>query len=141
MATLSVELITGERVVYKSDGVELVSAPGVEGTVGILPNHAALITLLDAGELRIRKGGTDEELVVFGGFMEVLDNKVTILADSAERAADIDLARAEQARERARQALLDRKDRQTVAEAEAALTRAVVRLKVGGRRRRREPVQ
>lgn len=105
MATMSVELVTGERVVYQESGVELVSAPGSEGTLGILPNHASLISTLDAGEVRIRKGGQDEHFVVFGGFIQVTYNRVIILADTAERVSDIDLERAQRAYQEARERL------------------------------------
>jgi F-type H+-transporting ATPase subunit epsilon len=135
MAKLSVEIVTGERSVYQEDDVDMVVAPGADGSLGILPNHAALISLLSNGELRIKKGGHEESLVTFGGFLEVIDNKVLVLADSAERVEEIDVARAEQARERAEQALRDRKSIQDIAEAEAALRRAAVRLRVGQRRR------
>jgi F-type H+-transporting ATPase subunit epsilon len=141
VATLSVELITGERVVYEESGVDMVVAPGAEGTLGILPNHAALISLLDAGELRIKKGGSEESIVVFGGFIEVLYNRVIILADTAERAEEIDLERAASARERAEQSLQAREARISDAEAEAALRRAALRLKVGERVRRRRSGQ
>lgn len=137
MAKLSMELVTGERVVYQADDVDMIVAPGAEGTLGILPDHAALISLLDAGELRVKKGGSEESLVVFGGFIEVLDNRVVILADSAERADEIDLERASNARERAEVSLRDRSERQSIAEADAALRRAALRLKVGERVRRR----
>lgn len=137
MAKLTVELVTGERIVYQEDGVDMVVAPGSEGTLGILPNHAALISLMDAGELRVKKGGVEESLIVFGGFIEVLDNRVIILADSAERAEEIDLERAASARERAEVSLQDRSERQSIAEADAALRRAALRLKVGERVRRR----
>lgn len=134
MATLTVEVITGERSLYSESGVELVSAPGAEGTLGILPNHAALISLLDAGELKIRKGGRDEHMVVFGGFIEVLDNKVLILADSAERVEEIDVERAERARSSAQETLRNRTAVTNIAAEEAALKRADVRLRVGKRR-------
>ena len=134
MATLTVEVITGERSLFSESGVEMVSAPGAEGTLGILPNHAALITLLDAGELIVKKKGSEERMVVFGGFLEVLNNKVLILADSAERIDEIDLDRAEKARERAQQSLQNRKELTDIAAEEAALRRAAVRLRVGRRR-------
>lgn len=137
MAKLSMELVTGERVVYQADDVDMIVAPGSEGTLGILPNHAALISLLDAGELRVKKGGSEESLIVFGGFIEVLDNRVIILADTAERAEEIDLERAANARELAEESLQNRAERQSIAEADAALRRAALRLKVGERVRRR----
>jgi len=129
MATLSVEIVTGERVVYQDSGVELVSAPGTEGTLGILPNHASLISTLDAGELRIRKNGQDDHFVVFGGFIQVAYNRVIILADIAERVADIDLERARRAYEQARERLERRESIDDVREARAARERAEVRLR------------
>ena len=135
MAKLSVEIVTGERSVYKEDDVDMVIAPGADGSLGILPSHAPLITLLATGELRIKKGGDEEVLVTFGGFLEVVNNKVLILADSAERVDEIDLARAEQARDRAEEAIKNRQSIQDLAEAEAALRRAAVRLRIGQRRR------
>lgn len=134
MATLTVEVITGERSLFSESGVDLVSAPGAEGTLGILPNHAALISLLDAGELVIKKGGSEDRMVVFGGFIEVLNNKVLVLADSAERIDEIDIDRAESARERAAESLRNRKEITDIAAEEAALKRAAVRLRVGRRR-------
>lgn len=134
MATLTVEVITGERSLYSESGVDMVSAPGAEGTLGILPNHAALISLLDAGELKIKKGNQEEHMVVFGGFIEVLDNKVLILADSAERVDEIDVERAERARGSAQETLRNRSRVTNIAAEEAALKRAAVRLRVGKRR-------
>jgi len=131
---LTVEVITGERSLYSESGVDLVSAPGAEGTLGILPNHAALISLLDAGELVIKKGGSEEHMVVFGGFIEVLNNKVLVLADSAERIEEIDVERAERSRERAAESLRNRGSITDIAAEEAALKRAAVRLRVGRRR-------
>jgi len=135
VAKLSVEIVTGERVVYEANDVDMVVAPGSEGSLGILPGHAQLISLLNYGELRIKKGGEEESLVVFGGFIEVTHNKVIVLADSAERASEIDVERAEAARARAEEARRNRTDVVSAAEAEAALRRAAVRLRIGQRRR------
>lgn len=138
MATLTVEVITGERSLLSESGVEMVSAPGAEGTLGILPNHAALISLLDSGELVIKKGGQEDRMVVFGGFIEVLNNKVLILADSAERIDEIDVERAEKARLEAQETLKNRGSISDIAAEEAALRRAAVRLRVGKRRSRHQ---
>ena len=129
MATLSVELVTGERVVYQDSGVELVSAPGSEGRLGILPNHASLISTLDAGEVRIKKAGREDQFVVFGGFIQVNYNRVIILADTAERVADIDLERARQAYDHARERLERRESSEDLAAAREAHRRAEVRLR------------
>ncbi len=135
MATLSVEIVTGERVVYTEDGVDMVIAPGSDGTLGILPRHAPLITTLSAGELRVKKGNSEQSLVVFGGFMEVTGDKVVVLADTAERAEEIDLARAEAARRRAEESIRQRGADIDQVKAELALRRAAVRLQIGQRRR------
>lgn len=135
MAKLTVEIITGERVVYQQDDVDMVVAPGVEGTLGVLPSHAPLVSQLSLGELRVKKGGGEESLVVFGGFIEIVDDKVIILADSAERTEDIDLARVAQARQNAEEALRNRDDVVDLAEAEETLRRAALSERIGQRRR------
>lgn len=137
MAKLTVEIITGERVVYHQDNVDLVSVPGAEGQLGILPGHAKLVTLLALGELKIRHQGNDEYFAVFGGFCEVADNRVILLADTAERAGEIDLQRAVEARDRAEDALRNRQQVADLAEVEAALRRAAIRERIGQRRRGR----
>jgi F-type H+-transporting ATPase subunit epsilon len=135
---IRLEVVTGERIVY-SDDVDSVVAPGVEGELGILPRHAALMTTLIPGELRINKGGQEVLLAVGGGFMEVLPHKVTILADTAERADEIDEVRAEEARARAqiRLAEAQKGEPTDVMRAQAAMRRAVVRLKVAQKKKRR----
>ena len=141
MAKLSVEIVTGERVVYTEEDVDMVVAPGVDGVLGILPRHAPLITLLSSGELRIKKGAQEQSLVVFGGFLEVTPEKVTVLADTAERAEEIDAEQAEAARRRAEEAKARRASGEDLAAAEQALRRAAVRLRVSQRRTsRRGPV-
>jgi F-type H+-transporting ATPase subunit epsilon len=115
----------------------MVVAPGAEGSLGILPSHAPLVTLLKEGELRVKSNGSEESLAIHGGFMEVVNNKVVVLADTAERLSDIDVERAEAARARAEETLRNATDRADMAEAEAALSRAVVRLRVARNRRQR----
>src|SRR6476619_4980896 len=135
---LRLEIVTAERVVFEDDDIDMVVAPSVDGQVGILPHHAPLLTILHVGELRVRKGNDEQTLVVAGGFMEVLNNKVTILADAAERSEEIDVASAEEARHRAEQSLANREHIGDAAAAEAALRFAQLRLRVGtGRRRTR----
>jgi F-type H+-transporting ATPase subunit epsilon len=135
VATLSVEIVTNERIVYSETDVDMVSAPGSEGVLGILPNHAPLVTTLSAGELRIKKGGSEETMVVFGGFMEVLPDKVIVLADAAVKVEEIDVARAEAARKRAEEAIARGGEQDDLAAAAARLSRAQVRIKVSERRR------
>ncbi len=133
------EVITAERVVFQGD-VDLVVAPGVEGQLGILPHHAPLMTALTWGELTLRRSGQEDEFIAIGGgFMEVGPDRVIILADSAERAEEIDIARAEAARQRAEAIMAQkRREDEDFARAEAALRRSVTRLKVARRRSRRE---
>ena len=130
------EIITAERQVF-GDDVELVVAPGVDGQLGILPHHAPLMTMLQPGEILIRKDGEDTFLVVTGGFLEVIGNKVTILADACERSEEIDEARAQQAVERARERVAHQETDLEMERALGAMRRAQVRLNVVRRRRPR----
>ncbi|HET9017472.1 MAG TPA: F0F1 ATP synthase subunit epsilon [Thermomicrobiaceae bacterium] len=139
MAKLKVEIVTGERVVLVEDDVDMVVAPGADGTLGILPRHAPIISLLALGEMRLVKGGQQESLAVFGGFLEVAHNRVLVLADTAERAEEIDVARAEAARQRAESRISERLTDVDLARAELALRRSMVRLRVGRRTRGRAP--
>lgn len=136
MAKLDVEIVTGERVVYQETDVDMVIAPGSEGSLGILPKHAPLISTLAHGELRVKKGNQEQSIVVFGGFIEVTPEKVIVLADSAERIEELDITRAEEARKRAEEAVRNRGETVDMEEAMAALRRANLRLNVGRRRRR-----
>jgi F-type H+-transporting ATPase subunit epsilon len=138
MAKISFELVTPERIVFSDDEVDMVIAPGADGQLGILPNHAPLLAALGIGELLIRKGAEEESFAVHGGFVEVLANKVIIMAPVAERAIEIDLARAEEARERAEGREREEPEGLDMARLQAALKRSRVRLKVA-RRRRRHP--
>jgi F-type H+-transporting ATPase subunit epsilon len=130
MPSFKIDIVTAERVVYSAE-VDAVIAPGVEGQLGILPHHAPLMTILQAGELVVRRGGQEESLAISGGFLEVRPDRVIVLADQAERAEEIDTSRAEQARKRAEQSLAERQAAgPDTAMAEAALRRAMVRLAV-----------
>jgi F-type H+-transporting ATPase subunit epsilon len=137
MSSLKLDIVTAERVVYSAD-VDIVIAPGEAGQLGILPHHAPLMTILQAGELVVRRGGEEESLAISGGFLEVRPDRVIVLADSAERADEIDVARAEAARKRAEERL---KERQALgldeSRAEAALRRAVARINVADKVKRR----
>ena len=134
---LHLEVITPERKVYEDD-VDMVIAPGSEGYLGILPHHAPLLTALGPGEFRVKKGGIEEVLVVFGGFMDVRADKVVVLTEAAEPIEEIDAQRAEAARKRAQEVL--QAGPMTAADearARALLLRAMVRIRVSERRRRR----
>jgi len=134
---LKVDIVTAERLVYSEEGVERLIVPGVEGELGVLTLHAPLLTMIQPGVLRIVKGGDEVEMAITGGFIEVRENRVTILADAAERAEEIDAVRAEEARRRAQRLLEERASEEDLARAEASLARALARLKVAERRRRR----
>lgn len=135
MATLHPEIVTVERRVY-DDEVNMVVAPGSEGMLGILPRHTPLLTALTYGELQIKKDGQEDQFfAIGGGFMEVQPNRVVVLADSAERAEEIDVERAEAARRRAEESIAHAPEELELERAEAALRRNVTRLKVAERRR------
>jgi F-type H+-transporting ATPase subunit epsilon len=138
MATFRLEIVTAERMIY-SDDVSAVIAWGVEGQLGILPHHAPLMTMLQPGDLIIRKDNEEEFLAISGGFLEVRPDKVVILADACERADEINIARAEEAKRRAEEALRLRPPDADAAAAEAALRRSLARLKVVERKRRKHP--
>ena len=137
MATLRLEIVTAERTVF-SDDVTAVVAWGVEGQLGILPHHAPLMTMLRPGDLMIRKGSEEQYLAISGGFLEVRPDKVIILADACERAEEIDIERAEEAKRRAEEILKTRPPQVDTAAAEAALRRSLTRLKVVEKRRRKK---
>lgn len=132
---LRLEILTPEKSVY-DDEVDMVIAPGSEGYLGILPHHAPLFTTLGPGELRVKRGGVEETLAVFGGFMDVRGDRVTVLTDAAEHAEDIDEARVQAARDAAQQQLASATSPAEEARARASLERSLVRLRVTQRRRR-----
>ena len=136
MATFRLEIVTAERLIFADDVNEVV-AWGVQGQLGIFPHHAPLMTMLQPGDLLIRKDNEEQYLAITGGFLEVRPDKVIILADACERAEEIDIARAEAAKRRAEETLKQRLPGVDTAGAEATLRRSLVRLKVAERRRRR----
>jgi len=136
MATFKLEIVTAERMVF-SDEVTALLAWGAEGQLGILPHHAPLMTVLQPGDLMIRKDREEEYLAVTGGFLEVRPDKVIILADACERADEIDVARAEEAKKRAQETMKAAPLTVDAVSAEAALRRSLARLKVAERRRRK----
>lgn len=137
MAKLTVDIITAERRVLTQE-VDMVIAPASEGTVGILPRHAPLLTALLPGAMVLKNDGAEEVLAVSGGFLQVSNNRVLILADTAERADELDEQRATEARARAEAALEEARARGGLEAdaARAALLRSLVRLNVVRRRRR-----
>ncbi len=136
--TIQVEIVTPSRQLY-SGAVEMITLPGVEGDMGILAGHAPLLTTLNIGEITLHSDdGEPDYIAVSGGVVEVRPDKVIVLARSAERADEIDIARAEEALQRAEEALSTRspEERQPV---EVAYRRSQLRLKVARRRRRTRP--
>ena len=134
---LSLQIVTPERVVFSEEDVESVTVPGVDGELTILPSHAALMTGINPGPLLFRKSGQEVDVALSGGFLEVRDDKVTVLADTAERSDEIDAARAEESRRLAAEQLASHEGQIDVAAAMASLGRAQARLRVAERRRRR----
>ncbi len=137
MATIKLDIVTAERSVF-SEEVDIVIAPGIDGELGILPRHTPLMTALKSGEIIARKGTDEYSLVVSGGFLEVRPERVIILADSAERAEEIDISRAEEAKRRAEQLMTEKSEPGfDAARAEATLQRALARVRVAERHRKR----
>lgn len=139
MATLRLEIVTAEGTVFADDVNEVV-AWGIEGQLGILPHHAPLMTMLQPGDLLIRKDNEEHYLAISGGFLEVRPDKVIILADACERAEEIDIERAEAARRRADEILKTRPPDVDTAAAEAALRRSLARIRTAEKRRRKKPI-
>jgi F-type H+-transporting ATPase subunit epsilon len=135
--TIKLDIVTAERIVF-SDEVDIVIAPGKEGELGILPHHSPLMTTLSSGELVARKSGEEFSLAISGGFLEVQPDRVIILADSAERAEEIDIARADAAIKRAKEQMTASSSQIETAQAEAALRRAIIRMGVAERRNRKK---
>jgi F-type H+-transporting ATPase subunit epsilon len=133
---LQLDIVTPERLAY-SDEVDEVIAPGSQGELGILPHHAPLLTTLGVGELRIKKGGTEQSMLISGGFVEVRPDKVVVMADLAEHSEEIDVARATEARKAAEAELEQTQDPVDIARVRAALQTALMRERIATRRRSR----
>jgi F-type H+-transporting ATPase subunit epsilon len=134
MATLRLEIVTPEARTY-SDDVDSVVIPGVEGELGILPQHVALMTQLLPGELRITKNGQETRLAVGEGFVEVTGEKVSVLTDMAVPELDIDEAAAEEAMRRAEEALKNEHlDEEGLAAAQATMLKSLAQLRVKRRK-------
>jgi F-type H+-transporting ATPase subunit epsilon len=136
---LELEIVTPEKLAYEGV-VDSVQLPGSEGELGVLPHHAPLISTLGAGELRLRKGGEEEFFAIVGGFLQVLPDKVVVMAETADMASEIDLEKAQEARRQAEQALesgyVEGAD---LAAARASLQAALLRIRVAERRHREGP--
>ena len=130
---IQLDIVTPERLAY-SDEVDAVTLPGSEGELGVLPHHTPLVSTLGVGELKIRKGGTEESFAIFGGFLQVLPTKVVVLAETADMASEIDLEKAQEARREAEQALeTGYHEGADLSAARAELAQALIRIRVAGR--------
>ena len=129
MSTLQLEVVTPDKTVV-SEAVEMAICPGVVGEFGVLPNHVSLLSALKIGDLRYRVNGKDEHVFISGGFADVNNNVLSVLAESAEKAGDIDESRAKAAKERAEKRLAEKSENLDEARAHAALSRALVRLQI-----------
>src|SRR6266700_755783 len=127
-ATLKLEIVTPDAKVFSED-VEMVTLPGVEGEMGIYPQHVPLLTQIVPGEIIARKGGQDYFLAIGEGFVEITGDHVAILADMAIRAENIDEAKAEEARRRAEARLAENLGDEECATVQAALTHSMAQLK------------
>jgi len=129
---IALEVVTPERHVVSTE-TESIIVPAAEGYLGVLPGHAPLITSLRVGVVRFKVGGQEKRMAISGGFMEVANNRVIILADTAELAEEIDVDRAIAAKERAEQRLRHKAEEIDYVRARMALQRAVARLKAAGK--------
>ena len=132
---IKLEVVTPKGAIV-SEEVDIVTAPGFAGEFGVLANHAPFLSTIKVGTLRYKKDGTESELMISGGFCEVSNNKITLMVESAERGHEIDVDRALRAKERAEKRLLQAREKQENFDrtrAEAALQRAMARLKIAQR--------
>lgn len=133
---LTVDILTPQSKIYSGEADEVI-APTVNGEIGILPNHVSLFTQILPGELMIKNGSKTESIAILGGYLEVADNKVNVLGDYAVRAEDIEVAKAQQARQRAEKMKQEKVSQEDLAVIEADLRRSLLELKVAHRRRSR----
>jgi F-type H+-transporting ATPase subunit epsilon len=133
---LQLEIVTPERRAF-TDEVDMVVVPGIEGQLGILPHHTPLISALGTGELKIKQHGSEQVMLISGGFVEVRPDKVVIMADVAEHSDEIDEARAVEARRRAEAELEQAHEPADLARIRAALQTALMRERIATRRRSR----
>jgi len=133
-ATLKLEIVTPEATAYSED-VEMVTLPGVEGELGVYPNHVPLLTTLNPGELRVLKGGQETFLAIGEGFVEITGTSVSVLTDMALDVSGIDEKAAEAAVARAKAAMKEDLGSEEIASVQAALSKAMAQLHVKRRRR------
>ncbi len=130
------EIITPEKVIYKDEVSEII-VPTVNGEIAILPNHINLLTQVNPGELIVKKGTNQQYLAITGGFLEVANNKVSIIADYAVKAQDIEVARAMEAKKRAEKVMSEKSTDNEIKIAQAEMLKAILELKVATRHKKR----
>ena len=132
MATLLLEIVTPDKTILKEE-VDSVVCPGVEGEFGVLPHHISLLSALKLGPLVYKQQGKEVTVFISGGFLEMNNNKCNVLAEAAEKASDINVQRAEEAKRRAEERLKGKKEQIDAIRANIALKRSIMRLKLSGR--------
>lgn len=132
---LKLKIVTPEKVIFESE-IDEVLVPGADGELGILPGHIPLIAALKVGELKIKKEGKWDHFAITGGFIEVCENNVKVLANAAEHAEDIDEVRAMEAKKRAESLLKEKQEDVKFTEASALLERSITRLQVAQRKKK-----
>ncbi len=136
---LLLEIVTPERLAFSGE-VDSVVLPGIDGELGVLPHHAPLVSTLGVGELRYRTGGREESFAIAGGFLQVRPDKVVVMAETADLAAEIDVEKAQEARREAEKALeTGYHEGADLSAARAALQQALLRIRVAERRHREGP--
>lgn len=133
--TLHLEIVTPEKVVYRNEVDEII-APTTNGQIAILPNHVALLTQIIPGEIVIKKGKDEQPLAITGGFLEIINNKVTILADYAVRAEEIEVLKVEEAKRKAEKRMEEKISAEDLAKGEAEMIRAITQLRVATKYKR-----
>ena len=136
---IHVELVTQERKVFEEPEADIVIVPGVEGEMGVLPNHAPVLTTLQYGELIVRKGNAEERFAVYGGVVDIRPDKVVVLADTAESSYELDIEKVEAAREQARKLLEEGVPEAENREAQLALRRANLAIRLNQKVRNSGP--
>jgi len=137
MSTIKIDIVTPEKAIYSGE-VDMAVIPGEMGELGILPKHCPLLTTLQTGEIRLNKGDEVESIFISGGFCEVLPDQITVLADVAERADEIDTERAQEALDRAEELMKHKDDKADISTAEASLRKSHVRLKLAQKRKKKQ---
>jgi F-type H+-transporting ATPase subunit epsilon len=132
---IHIELVTQEKKIFDEPNADMIIIPAVEGEMGVLPNHAPVLTTLTFGELVVRKGNAEERFAIYGGVVDVRPDKVVVLADTAESSFALDLEQAQEARDRARKLLEEGVPEADNREAELALRRANLAIKVSQKMR------